>query len=256
MTEAESVAAPPTRPAALAGRVALVTGAARGIGAACAVALAEGGADLVLVDLLDCGETAAAVAARGRAAMGLTADVGDRGEVFAAFDAARRRLGRIDILVAAAGIMPAGPVVADAEQWDRVIRVNLTGAQNCVAAAWGIMVAQRGGKIVLVSSIAAHVGGRIAGTEYIAAKAGLLGITRHVARNGGPHGIFCNAVTPGVIETEMNRAIAKPDPATIPLGRLGTPEDVALPVRFLCSDESNYVTGAVLPINGGQLFSA
>ena len=152
--------------------------------------------------------------------------------------------------------MPLGPVVADPAQWDRVIAVNLTGVQNCLAAVWDRMAAAGYGKIVLVSSIAAHAGGSLAGPEYIAAKAGLLGLCRHAARNGGPLGIYCNAVTPGVIETDMNRDIGKPDPQTIPLQRLGTAEDVAGPVRFLCSPASNYVTGAIIPVNGGQLFSA
>lgn len=240
----------------LSGQTAFVTGAARGIGAGIAVSLARAGALVVAADILDVADTVGQIVADGGQADGRQMDVSDRMSVDAAVAGATALTGRLDILVCAAGIMPLGPVVADPAQWDRVIAVNLTGVQNCLAAVWDRMAAAGYGKIVLVSSIAAHAGGSLAGPEYIAAKAGLLGLCRHAARNGGPLGIYCNAVTPGVIETDMNRDIGKPDPQTIPLQRLGTAEDVAGPVRFLCSPASNYVTGAIIPVNGGQLFSA
>jgi len=116
------------------------------------------------------------------------------------------------------------------------------------------MVKRGDGRIVLVTSVAARQGGLLAGAEYSASKGALLSYGRHIARNGAARGVRCNIVAPGVIETSMNAHLPKPDPQTLPARRLGTPEDVAGPVVFLCSDRANYITGIELPINGGQLF--
>ncbi|UCE31310.1 MAG: SDR family oxidoreductase [Burkholderiales bacterium] len=244
--------APPSSNAALTGQVALVTGAARGIGAACAMSLAARGAIVVCADRIDAGASVASIEARGGRAEAVALDVAVRAEVLAAVSNLLARLGRLDILVAAAGIMPRGTVAGDPAQWHRVLEVNLTGTWHCLSAVWGPMVRAGYGKIVLVSSIAAFAGGTIAGAEYIASKAGLVGLAMHAARNGAPLGVYCNVVVPGVIETAMNAELPKPEPASIPLGRLGRPEDGGEPVAFLCSPASNYLTGQVLHVNGGQ----
>ena len=127
---------------------------------------------------------------------------------------------RLDILVCNAGICPPGAVAGDWGQWDRVIDVNVNGTQNCIAAAWDHMVSRRYGRIVLVSSMAYYQGGMIVGTEYSASKGAVAAMTRHIARNGGQHGILCNAVAPGVIATEMTASFSKPDLAAIPVREL------------------------------------
>ena len=163
--------------------------------------------------------------------------------------------GSLDIVVCNAGVCPPGRPVGDDEQWQRVIDVNLNGTRNCVAAVWDRMCEQGGGRIVIVSSMAFYQGGVIVGTEYTASKAALIGMTRHLARNGGPHGLICNAVAPGIIETDMTRDFDKPDLGNIPLGRLGTSDDVAGPISFLCGPESAYMTGTVLNVTGGIILA-
>ena len=133
---------------------------------------------------------------------------------------------------------------------------NSRYAQGGVAAVWDGMVEQRSGAIVLLSSMAYYQGGVMVGSEYTASKAAIVGLTRHLARNGGPHGIRCNAVAPGMIETDMLDDFDTPDPATIPLRRLGKAEDCAGPIRFLCGPESSYMTGTVLNVTGGMILSA
>ncbi len=242
--------------ASLRGRVAWVTGAARGIGAATAMALARRGAHVHVGDVRSCEETVEAIREAGGTVTGHHLDITD----CEACAARARRIvdgdGRLDILVANAGVCPAGSVVGDWDQWAKVMRVNLDGTQHCVAAAWPAMEAAREGCIVLVSSMAWYQGGVIVGTEYSASKAALVGMTRHLARNGGPLGIRVNAVAPGIIDTEMTRDFDRPDVDDIPLRRLGTAEDVAGPIAFLCSPESAYMTGTVLNVTGGMVLAA
>jgi 3-oxoacyl-[acyl-carrier protein] reductase len=240
----------------LVGAVALVTGGARGIGAAAGAALAADGATVCLADILDCEAAAADIRAAGGRASAHELDVRDRGGCAALVNALVEQHGRLDILVCNAGVCPPGSVAGDWDQWDRVLDVNLVGTQNCIAAAWDVMRRQGGGRIVIVSSMAYYQGGVIVGTEYTASKAALIGITRHVARNGGPCGIRCNAVAPGIITTEMTAEFDKPDTQTIPLRRYGTAEEVAGPIRFLCGPESAYMTGTVLNVTGGMILSA
>lgn len=239
----------------MAGQVAFVTGAARGIGAAVCRTLAQAGCDVVAADVLDCAETVAGIAAHGREGRAIALDVRDRGAVKQAVDEVVRDRGRLDILVCNAGICPAGTMETDPEQWERVLRINVDGAYNGIVAAWPHMKARQYGKIVTVASMAAHRGGVIAGPEYSASKGAIVSMTHHAARNGGPFNIFCNCVSPGVIDTDMTVDFAKPTPEEIPLRRIGKAEDVAEPVRFLCSPASNYITGIVVPIAGGLFFN-
>ncbi|GHC67442.1 SDR family NAD(P)-dependent oxidoreductase [Limoniibacter endophyticus] len=243
-------------PSYLDGQVALVTGAARGIGAATARALAEVGATVVIADVLDCRPVVDALEADGLKAFALKLDVTDREGCAEAVNDIVASHGSIDILIANAGICPPGKVTGNWEQWDHVIDVNINGTQNCVAAAWEHMVANGYGRIVLVSSMAFYQGGVIVGTEYSASKGAVAAMTRHLARNGGQHGILCNAVAPGVIATEMTSSFSKPDASAIPVRRVGTAEEVAGPIRFLCSPDAAYMTGTILNVTGGIVLAA
>ena len=239
----------------LAGQTIVITGGARGIGSASGVALARRGAHVHLADVLDCDDAVAAIAAQGGIATGHSLDITDKPACMELADRIAAEAGSIDAIVCNAGVCPPGKPVAespdDEAQWARVIDINIHGTQNSIAAVWPHMKRQGSGRIVIVSSMAFYQGGIIVGTEYSASKAAHIGMTRHLARNGGPHGILVNAVAPGVIETEMTRAFNKPDLSTIPLRRLGTAADVAGPISFLCGPESAYMTGTVLNVTGG-----
>ena len=248
-------ASPPVASAAsLAGHVAVISGGARGIGAAIALALAGEGAAVAVLDALDASETVAAAAALGARSRASMVDVCDEAACLAAVAAAGAALGPISILVCAAGVMPRGAVDSGLAQWREVLRINLDGARHLVAACYPGMEARGDGRILLVSSVAARQGGILAGAEYSASKGALLAFGRHVARNGAARNVRCNILSPGVIETAMNADLPKPDPAALPVRRLGAPADVAGPALFLCSDQASYITGIDLPVNGGQLF--
>ncbi len=243
---------------ALAGRVAIVTGAARGIGRAIALRLARAGADLGLVDPGDgVDETAAQVRALGRRAVVERADVGDAAQARAAVDSIREQLGPVGCLVNNAGITNniANLARMDDGAWERELAVNLTGPFNMVRAVIGDMVEARWGRIVNLSSMAAR-GGLFNQAGYSASKAGLLGLTRNVTLEYARHGITCNAILPGLIETQAVAAMPKVirDQAMVltPAGRTGTPEEVAALVAFLCGEEAGYVNGAEIDIDGGS----
>jgi len=236
---------------ALEGQVALVTGGARGIGASAAKLLALRGAIVHVTDILDCADTVADITASGGRAHAHHLDVRDREGCAELARSIHKTHGRIDALVCNAGVCPPGSVAGDWEQWDRVLDINLHGTQNCVAAVWEHMCADGGGRIVIISSMAYYRGGVIVGSEYTASKAALVGMTRHMARNGGKFGINCNAVAPGIIETDMTAEFDKPDLEEIPLQRYGTADEVAGPISFLCGPESSYMTGTVLNVTGG-----
>jgi 3-oxoacyl-[acyl-carrier protein] reductase len=242
------------------GRVALVTGAASGIGRACALELARGGADVVLVD--SAGEVALAQAenllkAAGGRVVSFRADVSEHARAAQVVEEATARLGRLDILVNAAGTTADAPLwEMTEEQWRRVLDVNLKGAFSYTQAAARVFRARRAGKVVNVASIEA-LRGRFGLANYAASKAGLIALTRSCAGELGRFGVNVNAVAPGFIRTplveRLPERIRERAVAESALGRMGEPEDVAQAVLFLASERARYVTGAVLVVDGGQL---
>jgi 3-oxoacyl-[acyl-carrier protein] reductase len=240
----------------LAGEVAWVTGAARGIGAATARRLARQGAHVLLSDILDGQPVVDEIRAAGGSAEAVMADITDQAGCERLVQDLLHRLGRLDMLVCNAGVCPPGTVTGNAAQWRHVMAVNLDGTRHCVDAAWDPLAKGGDGRLVLVSSMAYYQGGLIVGTEYSASKAALIGMTRHLARNGGPLGLRVNAVAPGIIETDMTADFAAPDLDRIPLRRLGSADEVAGPIAFLCGRDSGYMTGTVLNITGGMILAA
>jgi 3-oxoacyl-[acyl-carrier protein] reductase len=240
------------------GRVALVTGASRGIGRATAVALAAAGMRVAVgyaTDATAAQVTVDAVAAAGASGMPIAIHVENSEAVDAAFAAVEAELGPVEVLVNNAGVTADGLVMRMSDDaWQRVLAVDLTGAFHTIRRATPKMMRARFGRIVNVSSVVAHVGG--AGqANYGAAKAGLVGLSRSVARELGGRGITCNVVAPGPIATEMTEAMGPEWLETVgglvPTGRAGTPEECAAAVAFLVSDDAGYVNGAVVPVDGG-----
>jgi 3-oxoacyl-[acyl-carrier protein] reductase len=237
------------------GRVAFVTGASGGIGRACAIALAETGHRVAVgysgndegarVTAKECGDDAVAV----------QLDVADPTSVESAFATVEGALGAVEILVNTAGITRDGLMMRMSdEQWSSVLRTNLDGAFYCMRRATPKMMRARFGRIVNVGSVAGLAGG--AGqANYAAAKAGLIGLTRATARELGSRGITCNVVAPGPVTTAMTDALGAERRAElaqqVPLGRFGTTDEVAATVAFLTSDLAGYITGAVVPVDGG-----
>jgi NAD(P)-dependent dehydrogenase (short-subunit alcohol dehydrogenase family) len=243
----------------LTGQVAVVTGAARGIGRGIALVLAEQGADVVVNDIgaeTQALEVVAQITAMGRRALAVKADASAAADVEGMFQATLEHFGRLDILVNNAGTsQPKDIFQIEAADWDRIIRTNLTSCFLCSQAAMRIMARQKSGRIVNVSSVVGHQGALFGHVHYAATKSGMLGITRTLARTGAPLGIAVNAVAPGCIETELLHETLRDKGveemrAKIPLG-LGTPRDVGLAVAFLCGEGGRYITGATLDVNGG-----
>jgi 3-oxoacyl-[acyl-carrier protein] reductase len=241
-------------------RVAIVTGGARGIGKAIALAFIREGARLALVDV----DKAILEAAKNEIkknkeeVIAIPCDITKTGDVKEMVDQVRKEFGRIDILVNNAGIIRRGTIETITEEdWDRVIEVNLKGTFNCCKAVAGIMKQQGYGKIINISSIAGKMGDITSAPGYGPSKAGIDALTKTLARQLAQYGINVNAVAPHAIETEMSAQWSeerrKEIIASIPLGRLGKPEDVANAVLFLTSDEASFITGEILDVNGGAL---
>lgn len=239
------------------GRVALVTGASRGIGRAVALALAARGAVVVAAAREDHARPVVdEIRARGGRSEAASVDVTDPAAVEAAIASTLSWSGRLDILVNNAGIARDQLVVRmKRADWDAVVATNLTAAFTCTQAVLKPMLKQRGGRIVNIASVVGQAG-NAGQANYAAAKAGLIGFTKSLALEVASRGITVNAVAPGLIDTDMTRALSAATQqewaSRIPLGRLGTAEDVAGAVAFLASDEAAYITGHVLTVNGGM----
>jgi 2-dehydro-3-deoxy-D-gluconate 5-dehydrogenase len=243
------------------GRVALITGANRGIGAALAVALAEAGADIALLGRGEPTETMDRIRVLGRRILWVRHDLGTAtpADLAAAVSAVRDELGRLDILVNNAGTIRRSPAVEHpATDWDDVMAVNLDAVFHLSQAAGRLMLEQGNGKIINIASMLSFQGG-IRVPSYTAAKHAVLGLTRALANEWAGSGVNVNAIAPGYIATD-NTAALRADPERersiverIPAGRWGTPEDLAGAVVFLASDAARYVHGAVLPVDGGWL---
>jgi 3-oxoacyl-[acyl-carrier protein] reductase len=246
----------------LANKVALVTGSGRGIGRAIALRLAEAGASVVVNDIGDAAPVEAVVKeikAMGGQALPVLADVSSAAEVERLVAEATSAYGRIDILVNNAGIARDQLLLRmTEEEWDRVLAVDLKSVFLCTRAVLKYMVKERRGRIISIASVVGMVG-NAGQANYAAAKAGIIGFTRTVAKEVASRGITVNAIAPGFIDTEMTQRLKgewkEELKKRIPLGRLGSPQDVAEAVAFLASDAAGYITGQVLVIDGGMAMS-
>jgi 3-oxoacyl-[acyl-carrier protein] reductase len=243
----------------LEGRVALITGASQGIGRACALALAREGATVAVAarnqQRLD--ELVAEIIAVGGKAAAFVIDVADEEQIKSGIKSAIAQFGKIDILVNNAGITRDQLVMRmKRADWDTVLNTNLTSAYLCIQQVIGSMLKQRWGRIINITSVFGQMG-QAGQANYAASKAGLIGLTMAMAREVASRNITCNAVAPGFIETNMTAVLSEEFKESavknIPLGRVGSPEEVASAVRFLASDDAAYITGHVLNVNGGLL---
>jgi len=276
----------------LTGKVAVVTGASRGLGRQDALTLARNGADVVITDVLveddpdlqktaeaqgsmlaqvavsqgwvHSNQTADEIRKMGRKSLAIKMDVTNRDQVREVLKKVRDQFGRIDILINNAATLDHVAQIPNQsyELWDRDVKVNLTGAFNCTKEVWPYMAEHKFGRIVFMSSVAGTLGG-FGQASYSATKAGLIGLAKTAALEGGRHNITANAIAPGIIESEAGKAAADTNPMyerfknrTV-FKRFGQPEDIANTIAFLCSDEAGYITGSVIEVAGGiPLFTA
>jgi 3-oxoacyl-[acyl-carrier protein] reductase len=242
------------------GKVAIVTGASRGIGRAVVIALAKAGAKVVINyagNVIAAQEVEQVITNAGGQAILVQGDVSDAGAVEAMVKQTMDTYGRIDILINNAGITRDNLLMRMKEEdWDMVMNTNLKGIFHCTKAASRIMMKQRSGKIINMTSVVG-VMGNAGQSNYAAAKAGVIGFTKSMAKELSSRGITVNAIAPGFISTDMTAVLSdqvKTELATkVPLGRLGAPEDVAAAVLFLASDTANYITGQILHVDGGMV---
>ena len=276
----------------LSGRVAIVTGASRGLGREDALTLARMGADVVITDILIeddpqlqttaegansflaqfaasqgwvySNATAEEIRQMGRRSTAIKMDVTDRDRIREVFGQVKEQFGHIDILINNAATLDHTAQIPkqDYRLWDRDIAVNLTGSFNCTKEVWPYMVEQQWGRIVFMSSVAGTLGG-FGQASYAATKAGVIGLARTAALEGGRHGITANAIVPGIILSEAGRAAAQTNPlyerfkSRTVFKRFGEPGDIAATIGFLCSQEAGYITGAAIEVAGGiPLFTA
>ena len=239
----------------LEGKVALVTGGGRGLGEVICRTLAREGAHIAVSDinLADAERVATAIRRVGSKAVAIKADVSSQKEVKAMVAQAIEALGTIDILVNNAGICHQGSVAEMSEEtWDKVLDVNLKGTFLCSREVMPTLKEKRSGKVVSLGSLAGQVGGLVVGANYSASKAGVICFTKALAKELAPFGINVNCIAPGVIDTEMTQAFPREEMTkSIPLRKLGEPQDVADAVLFLVSQESKYITGQTISVNGG-----
>jgi 3-oxoacyl-[acyl-carrier protein] reductase len=244
----------------LSNKVAIVTGSARGIGRAIALKLAEVGADIVVNDIAAAAEalesTANEIRALNRKALAVTADVSSSPDVARLIETAASTMGRIDILVNNAGVTRDQLLMRMTdEDWDTVLNIDLKSAFLCTRAVLRHMMKQRWGRIISIASVVGIMG-NAGQANYAAAKAGVIGLTKSIAKEVGSRGITANAIAPGFIETRMTEQLDEKQRQAllqrIPLGSIGTPRDVAEAVAFLASEEAKYITGQVLCVDGGM----
>jgi 3-oxoacyl-[acyl-carrier protein] reductase len=243
----------------LSGKVAIVTGSARGIGRAIALKLAEVGADIVVNDIAAASEsledTAAEIRALNRKALAVTADVSSKDDVNRMVEAAVTTFGHIDIMVNNAGVTRDQLIMRMTdEEWDTVLNIDLKSAFLCTRAVLRHMMRQRSGRIISIASIVG-ITGNAGQANYAAAKAGIIALTRSLAKEAGSRGITANAIAPGFIETKMTEKLDEKQRRAflgrVPLGVAGTPRDIAETVAFLASEEAKYITGQVICVDGG-----
>jgi 3-oxoacyl-[acyl-carrier protein] reductase len=245
----------------LKGKVAVVTGSRRGIGRAIALEMAKEGARVVVsdIELKECQIVCDEIRKLGSHAIAVKCDVTKKNEVNAMMEKAIQKFGRIDIMVNNAGVYVSKPFTETTEEdWDFMLNINLKGAFLCSSAASKHMIKQKSGKIISTASIAGKVGFADS-SAYCASKGGIISMTRELAMELAPYNINVNAVAPGVVDTNMTKGLMEDEKAkqglltSIPLGRIGRPEDIAKAVVFLASEDSDYVTGHTLVVDGGWL---
>lgn len=240
-------------------QVAVVTGSARGIGKTIALTLADAGANIVVSDLnVEAGkETEEEIKAKGRDALWIKADVSKSDQASHLMESSHERFGQVDILVNNAGITRDNLLMRMSEdEWDSVIAVNLKGTYNCIRAATRIFMKQHSGRIINIASVVGQMG-NAGQANYASSKAGVIGLTKSVAKELAARNVLVNAIAPGFIETAMTEKLPEKIRESllklIPLGKLGQPEDVAKVVLFLSSEKSNYITGQVINVDGGMV---